>query len=77
MWRGVVRPEDADEYADYIRDRGSAYGETREPGRMDARCETKAARVHHFSLWESRTPSARFAGDDIETAVYCPEETAS
>ena len=77
MWRGVVRPEDADEYAGYIRDTGfSAYGET--PGNQGAwmlRRDTEAGTEFiTFSLWESEDAIRAFAGDDIETAVYYPED---
>ena len=77
MWRGVVRPEDADEYAVYIRDTGfSAYGET--PGNRGAwmlRRDTDAGTEFiTFSLWESEDAIRAFAGDDIETAVYYPED---
>jgi len=77
MWRGVVRPDDADEYAVYIRDTGfSAYGET--PGNRGAwmlRRDTETGTEFiTFSLWESEDAIRAFAGDDIETAVYYPED---
>ena len=77
MWRGVVRPEDADEYAVYIRDTGfGQYGET--PGNQGAwmlRRETEqGTEFITFSLWESKDAIRGFAGDDIETAVYYPED---
>ena len=77
MWRGVVRREDADEYAAYIRDTGfSAYGET--PGNKGAwmlrRDTERGTEFITFSLWESEDAIRAFAGDDIETAVYYPED---
>jgi heme-degrading monooxygenase HmoA len=78
IWRGVVRRADADEYAEYIRDTGfSAYGET--PGNRGAlmlRRDVEDERVEFitFSLWESVDAIRAFAGDDIDTAVYYPED---
>ena len=77
MWRGVVRPEDADEYAQYVRDTGfTEYGET--PGNQGAwmlRRDTEAGTEFiTFSLWESEDAIRAFAGEDIETAVYYPED---
>ena len=73
VWRGVVRREHADEYADYIRETGfNAYGRT--DGNRGAwllqddsgdRTEFVA-----FSLWDSADAIRAFAGDEIATAVY-------
>ena len=77
IWRGAVRPDDADEYAAYIRDTGfSAYGET--AGNRGACCCAATRRTTPSSS-RSRcgshvTRSAGFAGDDIEAAVYYPED---
>jgi heme-degrading monooxygenase HmoA len=77
IWRGVVRTSDADEYADYIRDTGfSAYGET--PGNRGAwmlrRDEDGRTEFLTYSLWESVDAIRAFAGEDIEAAVYYPED---
>jgi heme-degrading monooxygenase HmoA len=77
MWRGVVRTDDADEYAVYIRDTGFAgYAET--PGNRGAwmlrRDEGDRTEFITYSLWESLDAIRGFAGDDIETAVYYPED---
>ena len=57
IWRGVVRREDAAEYAGYIAETGfEAYGTTE--GNRGA--------------WMLRRDG--FAGDDIERAVYYPED---
>jgi heme-degrading monooxygenase HmoA len=77
IWRGAVRPEDADEYAVYIRDTGFAeYAAT--PGNRGAwmlrRDEPGRTEFITYSLWESRDAIRGFAGDDIETAVYYPED---
>ena len=77
MWRGVVRPEHADEYALYIRDTGfAAYGQTagNRGGWMLRRETGQVTEFITFSLWESEDAIRAFAGDDIETAVYYPED---
>ena len=77
MWRGVVRREDADEYTAYIRDTGIAeYKQT--PGNRGAwmlrRDEGDRTEFVTYSLWESLDAIRAFAGDDIEAAVYYPED---
>jgi heme-degrading monooxygenase HmoA len=77
MWRGVVRREDADEYTAYIRDTGIAeYTQT--PGNRGAwmlrRDEGERTEFVTYSLWDSLDAIRAFAGDDIEAAVYYPED---
>jgi heme-degrading monooxygenase HmoA len=77
IWRGVVRREDRDAYADYVRETGfRQYGET--PGNRGAwmllRDEGDRTEIITFSLWESVEAIRAFAGDDIEAAVYYPED---
>jgi heme-degrading monooxygenase HmoA len=77
IWRGVVRRRDADAYADYIRKTGfSEYAET--AGNRGAwllrRNQAERTEFIAFSLWESREAIRAFAGDDIEAAVYYPED---
>jgi heme-degrading monooxygenase HmoA len=77
MWRGVVRREDADEYTTYIRDTGIAeYTQT--PGNRGAwmlrRDEGDRAEFVTYSLWDSLDAIRAFAGEDIEAAVYYPED---
>lgn len=72
-----MRPEDADAYADYIHQTGLAeYAET--PGNRGAwmlrRDESERTEFITFSLWDSVEAIRAFAGDDIETAVYYPED---
>jgi heme-degrading monooxygenase HmoA len=77
IWRGVVRREDADEYADYIRGTGfDEYGATDgNRGAWMLRRDTgDRTEFLTFSLWESYESIKGFAGDDIETAVYYPED---
>jgi heme-degrading monooxygenase HmoA len=77
IWRGAVRREDADAYADYIANTGMAeYRST--PGnhgawmlRRDAGDRTE---IITFSLWDSPDSVKAFAGDDIDQAVFYPED---
>ena len=75
IWRGVVRTEDAEAYADYIRDTGfSEYART--PGNRGAhmlrRDEDGRTEFITLSFWDSRDAIRAFAGDDIEKAVLYP-----
>jgi heme-degrading monooxygenase HmoA len=77
IWKGVVRRADADAYADYIRETGfHAYGET--PGNRGAwmlrRDDGDRTEFVTYSLWDDRNAIAAFAGDDIEAAIYYPED---
>jgi heme-degrading monooxygenase HmoA len=77
IWRGIVRRADADAYADYIRETGfNEYGET--PGNRGAwmlrRDDGERTEFITYSLWDDRNAIAAFAGDDIEAAVYYPED---
>ena len=77
IWRGAVRGEDGDAYADYIRATGLAgYAET--PGNQGAwmlrRDVGDRTEFVTFTLWESVDAVKAFAGDDYETAVYYPED---
>jgi heme-degrading monooxygenase HmoA len=77
IWRGAVRAEDADTYADYIRETGiREYAAT--PGNLGAhllyRIDGDRAEVLTISFWESLDVVRGFAGDDIERAVFYPED---
>ena len=78
IWRGAVRREDGDAYAEYMDgdQRGRLLGAT--PGNLGVtmlrrdvgdRCEFLM-----FSLWESLDAVKAFAGEDHETAVFYPED---
>ena len=76
-WRGWTRSEDADEYAEYIADTGlRAYRGT--PGNRGAwimrRDEGGRTLFVTLSFWDSLEAIRAFAGDDIERAVYYPED---
>jgi heme-degrading monooxygenase HmoA len=77
IWRGVVRSEDADEYGRFIEETGfAAYATT--PGNrgswMLRRDEGERTEFITFSLWDSVEAIKAFAGEDIEAAVYYPED---
>ncbi len=76
-WRGATRAEDAEAYADYIRETGiAAYAAT--PGNRGAyllyRIEGDRAEFLTLSLWESLEAIRGFAGEDVERAVFYPED---
>jgi heme-degrading monooxygenase HmoA len=77
IWKGAVRMQDGDAYAEYMRRTGvAAYAET--PGnrgvwmlRRDVDGRTEFVM---FTLWESLGAVKAFAGEDHETAVFYPED---
>ena len=76
-WRGATRAADADAYAEYIDEMGiAALAGT--PGnrgvQMWQRVESDRAEFVVVSWWESREAIVAFAGDDIERAVFYPED---
>ncbi len=76
-WRGATRAEDADAYLRYLHDTGFAgYRET--PGNVGAfglrRVVDGRAEFLLVSLWESEDAVRRFAGEDVERAVFFPED---
>lgn len=77
IWRGAVRADDADEYAEYMRGTGlREYRET--PGNLAAymlrRDEGDLAEFVMVTFWESMDAIRAFAGDDPERAVFYPED---
>ena len=76
-WRGAVRREDSDAYADYMKETGvPGYAET--PGNrglwMLRRDRGDVTEFLMFTLWDSLDAVKAFAGDDYETAVFYPED---
>ena len=72
-----MRREDADAYADYIANTGIAeYRST--PGNQGAwmlrRDDGDRSEIITFSLWDSPDSIRAFAGDDIDQAVFYPED---
>lgn len=77
LWRGWTRSEDADAYAAYIAQTGLVeYAAT--PGNRAAyllhRVEGDKVEFVALSLWDGRESIARFAGPNIEAAVFYPED---
>ena len=78
MWRGVVRAEDADDYAAYVQQTGiESYQQT--PGNQGAWLLRRPdgegrEEIVTLSFWDSVQAIAAFAGDDIDQAVYYPED---
>ena len=77
MWRGAVRRDDADAYVEYIANTGMAeYRAT--PGNQGAwmlcRDDGDRSEIITFSLWDSRDSIRAFAGEDIDQAVFYPED---
>jgi heme-degrading monooxygenase HmoA len=77
IWRGAVRREDADAYAAYIGETGLADYEAT-PGNRGAWMLRREAgdrtEFITFTFWDSLEAIRTFAGDDIEAAVYYPED---
>ncbi|MFC8680384.1 hypothetical protein ACFT30_02605 [Microbacterium ureisolvens] len=78
MWRGVIRTEDRDEYVDYVERTGiEQYRST--PGNRDAWTLTRElpeglTEIVTVSRWESLESIRAFAGEDVDRAVYYPED---
>jgi heme-degrading monooxygenase HmoA len=77
IWRGAVRRDDAGAYADYIRATGLAEYAATAGNRgawMLCRDDGERSEVITFSLWDDLDAIRAFAGDDIEAAVFYPED---
>jgi heme-degrading monooxygenase HmoA len=78
MWRGWISTDRASEYVDYISRTGLAeYRQT--PGNLGAEMWTRdlgdgRSEVTTLSWWESIDDIHGFAGDDIERAVFYPDD---
>jgi heme-degrading monooxygenase HmoA len=77
IWKGAVRKEDAQAYAEYMVETGVAgYAAT-----LGNRGVWMLHRTHDdrtefmmFTLWDSLEAVRAFAGDEYETAVFYPED---
>ena len=80
IWNGAVRHEDGDAYAAYIGETGLA-GYAATPGNRGAwmlrRDDGEHTEFVTFSFWDSLDAIRGFAGDDVETAVFYPEDDRS
>ena len=77
MWRGATRRADAAAYARYVADTGmTAYRAT--PGNRGAhllqREVGELTEIITLSFWDSLDAIKGFAGEDIERAVFYPED---
>jgi heme-degrading monooxygenase HmoA len=77
IWRGAVRARDAQAYAAYVQ-RTGIEGYQNTPGNRGAwllwRTEGDRAAFITLSFWESRAAIEAFAGQDISTAVFFPDD---
>ena len=78
MWRGWVNTDRASEYVDYIARTGLA-GYRQTPGNLGAEMWTRdlgdgRTEVTTLSWWESVDDIRGFAGDQIDRAVFYPED---
>ncbi|HEY8195431.1 MAG TPA: hypothetical protein VIG04_00525 [Gemmatimonadales bacterium] len=76
-WRGATKAQDAEAYLEYLNQTGLAeYRKT--PGNRGVlglrRIVKDRAEFLLISLWDSTDAIRRFAGDDIEKAVFYPED---
>ena len=76
-WRGWTRSEDAEAYVAYLEETGMAeYRST--PGNRGAwilrRDEGARTEFVTLTFWESLDAVRAFAGDDVERAVFYPED---
>jgi len=77
IWRGITPESKADQYFDYLMATGlKDYVAT--PGNQGVlvlkNASEERAEFLLISLWESWDAIRRFAGDDIDAAVYYPED---
>jgi heme-degrading monooxygenase HmoA len=77
VWRGATREADAEAYVEYLRGTGlKEYKET--PGNKGAwvlwRVTDGRAEFVTLSFWESKEAIVKFAGEDIERAVFYPKD---
>jgi heme-degrading monooxygenase HmoA len=77
LWRGWVRPLDTAAYVEYVERTGiRAYRGT--PGNRGAwilhRLDGDRTEIVTLSFWDSREAIRGFAGDDIDRAVFYPED---
>jgi heme-degrading monooxygenase HmoA len=76
-WRGATKAEDAEVYLEYLNQTGfTEYRKT--PGNQGVvglrRIANGRAEFLLVSFWESEAAIRRFAGNDIDKAVYYPED---
>ena len=78
-WRGWTKAEDAERYVDYLNDTGVPGLAGTDGNRgvyVFRRLDDDRAEFIVTSLWESRDAIRAFAGEEIERAVFYPEDDA-
>ncbi len=76
-WRGWTRPEDTDAYAEYVLGTGIVeYKETsgNQGAYLVSRSDGDRTEFLTISLWNDRESIVAFAGQDIDRAVFYPED---
>ncbi len=77
VWTGRTRAEDADAYLRYLESTGPP-AQRKTPGNRGSwvlhRTDGDEAEFQVISLWESEDAIRAFAGEDVERAVYFPED---
>jgi heme-degrading monooxygenase HmoA len=77
VWRGATREEDAGRYREYLDETGVKEARAT-PGNRGVlvmrRVADGRAEFLFASFWESMEAIHGFAGDDVERAVYYPED---
>jgi heme-degrading monooxygenase HmoA len=76
-WRGWTRATDIDRYVEYVRETGVEGLAGTEGNRgvyIYTRRDGDRGEMIVTSLWDSRESIRAFAGDDIERAVFYPED---
>jgi len=79
IWRGAVRRANGDRYAEYMRGTGvKEYAEAsgNRAVLMLRRDDGDRTEFVMVTLWESWDAIRAFAGDDVERAVFYPEDDA-
>ena len=77
IWRGATRAADADAYLAYMEKTGGNACRATEGNRgvqVLRRVADGRAEFVFISLWDSLDAVRRFAGDDVERAVFYPED---
>lgn len=77
IWRGAVRRDDRDAYAEYMLSTGIP-GYKKTSGNVAAlmlrRDADDVCEFVMFTLWDSMESITRFAGDEPDKAVFYPED---
>jgi heme-degrading monooxygenase HmoA len=77
LWRGWTSRADADAYVAYVDETG-IQGYEATPGNRGAwilrRVQADRAEILTLSFWDSLEAIRKFAGDDVERAVFYPND---